>query len=209
VSNGKKSVFLHRESVFCCIMEEIETIIGKSVAAMRRGGTILYPTDTIWGIGCDATDAAAVDKIYAIKQRDHSKSMLILALEEWVAIDNKVISDLFHADRPTTVIVPLALLPTLPPIAANLPAADGTIGVRVPRHAFCQSVLQQLGHPLVSTSANFSGSPSPATYYDIDANIIERVDYAVPNLDDFRSASSVGSRIVKVEKDGSIVVIRN
>lgn len=191
------------------IMTSIETIVSEAVATLRAGGTILYPTDTIWGIGCNAADAAAVDSIYAVKQRDHSKSMLILAREEWAVTDNDDVNVLLRSDRPTTVIVPCAMLTAMPSIAGNLPASDGTIGVRVPRHAFCQEIMSRLGYPLVSTSANFSGCPSPTSYEEIDATLMERVDYVVPNIIDFNNQSSVASRIVKIDMEGRITVIRD
>ena len=180
------------------------------VAALERGDTMLYPTDTIWGIGCDATNAAAVEKIYVIKERDHSKSMLILCrdlemVERYVGpVDESVLDLLCSSERPTTVIMPVRhkLL------AVNLVAADGTVGVRIPRMDFCQRVLDLFGRPVVSTSANLSGHPSPATYADIDAELMSRVDYCVqPEYEQKTVGQS--SRIVKVLSDGSVFVIRD
>lgn len=181
---------------------EMEEIIRQTVEVLRNGGTVLYPTDTIWGIGCDARCAEAVEKIYAIKERDHSKSMLVLTEGgEW-----KVES----GERPTTYILPREVWQGRMhlDIADNLPAADGSLGIRVPRHVFCQEVLRRLGAPIVSTSANFSGRPSPRYYNEIDLALKQRVDYCVPPLAAFCSEETRGSRIVKVNADGSQTVIR-
>lgn len=190
-------------------MQTSEQIINQAASVIATGGTLLYPTDTIWGIGCDASNLDAIEKIYAIKQRDHSKSMLVLALAEWVETDFRPLADLFASDRPTTVIVNPNRLAHLPAIAPNLPAADGTIGIRVPRHSLCQQLLQRLGHPIVSTSANFSGQPSPQTFSDIDPMLIQRIDYCVPKLLAFDSHCTQGSRIVRLSTDNTITIIRD
>ena len=180
-----------------------------AVATLRQGGTLLYPTDTIWGIGCDATNAAAVEKIYAIKQRDHSKSMLILCedismVHRFVGrVGEKAMQLLLSQDRPTTVILPM----TEGLLAANLVAADGTIGVRIPQMVFCHEMLRLFGCPIVSTSANLSGNPSPRCYAEIDASLRTRVDYCVPATEE-RSSGSSGSRIVKVLDSGRVLVLR-
>ena len=180
----------------------MEQIIAQTVEVLRCGGTILYPTDTIWGIGCDARNRDAVERIYAIKERDHSKSMLVLvASGKWQAESD---------GRPTTYILPEAKWRPLlgDSIADNLPAADGTLGIRVPDHRFCQEVIRLLGAPLVSTSANLSGRPSPATYAEIEEELKRRVDYCVPALPEFLSSETCGSRIVKLAADGTLSVIR-
>ena len=122
-------------------------LLHTALAALRQGKTLLYPTDTIWGIGCDAANTNAIERIYAIKQRDHSKSMLILANEQMLAphIPSEVRQLLLHSPRPTTVILPVDMLAV--PIADNLPAADGTVGVRIPQFFFCQQLLHALGSP--------------------------------------------------------------
>ena len=180
----------------------MEQEITRAVEVLRAGGTLLYPTDTIWGIGCDARNADAVERLYAIKERDRSKSLLVLVENAgWRTEDGA---------RPTTYILPrevwhdgmhLAVAP-------NLPADDGTLGVRVPQHAFCQEVIRRLGAPLVSTSANLSGHPSPQSYYDIEEELKRRVDYCVAPLPAFFSGRTQGSRIVKLHPDGSETVIR-
>lgn len=177
-------------------------IVEQTVAALRRGETILYPTDTIWGIGCDARNSEAVERIYSIKERDRSKSMIVLV--------ESGISDAESDNRPTTYILPRAIWhdEMHMAVADNLPAADGTLGTRAPRHAFCQEVIHRLGAPLVSTSANFSGQPSPRDYAGIDAKLMERIDHCVPPLPEFMSGETQGSRIVKICDDGSRIVIR-
>ena len=177
--------------------------------ALRQGQTILYPTDTIWGIGCDATNPDAVERIYAIKQRDHSKSMLILATEQMLSSDlsSEVRQLLLHSPRPTTVILPAALLAT--PVAHNLPATDGTIGVRIPRFDFCQQLLVQLGSPLVSTSANLSGHPSPTCYADIAPELKQRIDLCLPDHPTFHHPLAAPSRILKLLPDGTLATLRD
>lgn len=184
----------------------MEQIIEQTVEALRRGETILYPTDTIWGIGCDARNAAAVEKIYALKERDRSKSMLVLVDNNRNHLNTPIIPN----DRPTTYILPRAIWHDAMHLAVadNLVAADGTLGVRVPQHHFCQEVLRRLGAPLVSTSANLSGRPSPQSYNEIEEELKRRIDYCVAPLPEFLSGETRGSRIVKVAADGSEIVIR-
>ena len=187
---------------FVFLQPIMEKIIQQVIEVLRRGGTILYPTDTIWGIGCDARNADAVERLYAIKERDHSKSMLVLVENgKW---------QVKSGERPTTYILSRnAWEPVIGDcIAPNLPAADGSLGIRVPNHAFCREVIRRLGAPIVSTSANLSGRPSPATYNDIEDELKQRMDYCVPPLDEFLSAETRGSRIVKVDADGRQTIIR-
>ena len=206
VQRYKKKLIPQAESaIFFVFLQpemNMEDIIRQTVEALRRGDTILYPTDTIWGIGCDARNAEAVESLYSIKERDRSKSMLVLvASEQWPV--NSV-------GRPTTYILPREQWQPLlgDCIAPNLPADDGSLGIRMPDHRFCQEVIRLLGAPLVSTSANLSGRPSPQTYDDIEEALRRRVDYCVPPLPEFFSGETRGSRIVKVNPDGSETVIR-
>ena len=186
-----------------------DDIIQNTLDALRSGECILYPTDTVWGIGCDASDSAAVEKIYAIKRRDHAKSMLILADAQTFRTGIEAIDRLLHdSERPTTVIMPASSLPCGFHIAENLLAADGTIGIRIPRHTFCQSVIRILGKPIVSTSANLSGQPTPATYGEIDEALKASVDYCVPDLPEFAGCSQP-SRILKVSATGDVITIRS
>ena len=199
----------------------MEQIINETVEALRQGKTILYPTDTIWGIGCDARNAEAVERLYTIKERDRSKSMLVLVRSAECGVMSSLLYKLkpqnselrtpnSELTRPTTYILPREIWePALgDSIAPNLPADDGTLGIRIPHHTFCQEVLRRLGAPLVSTSANLSGHPSPATYDAIDETLKHRVGYCVPPRPAFLSAETRGSRIVKVNPDGSQTVIR-
>ena len=188
---------------------EVAGYVNTALAALRQGHTLLYPTDTIWGIGCDATNADAVERIYAIKQRDHSKSMLILATEQMLTPDTpaEALQLLLRSPRPTTVILPASMLAV--PIAHNLPAADGTVGVRIPQFDFCQQLLHELGCPLVSTSANLSGYPSPATYADIDPTLKQRIDCCLPDHPSFHHPTIAPSRIIKVMLDGTLATLRD
>lgn len=189
-------------SFFCNFAAAMEQEIKRTVEVLLNGGTILYPTDTIWGIGCDARNAAAVEKIYALKERDHTKSMLVLVESGRWREGN--------GGRPTTYILPREIWhdELQVEVADNLVAADGTLGVRVPQHTFCQEVMRRLGAPLVSTSANLSGHPSPQSYDDIEEGLKCRVDYCVAPLPELLSCEKQGSRIVKVAADGSEIVIR-
>ena len=184
-------------------------IIERALAALNAGGTLLYPTDTIWGRGCDAVNATAVERVYAIKERDHSKSMLILASAEMLSLDlpGEVRQLLLESERPTTVVLSARYVAL--PLPQNLLAADGTVGVRVPKMDFCQELLRQFGHPIVSTSANFSGSPSPHCYADIEEALKHRVDYCLPDDPAFHHPATGSSRILKVNPDGSVAVIRS
>ena len=187
----------------------MNSAITTATVTLRRGGTLLYPTDTIWGIGCDATNDEAVERIYLLKQRDHSKSMLVLCtdiamVEQFVTpVATAVIDLLIESERPTTVILPLrkSLL------ATNLAAADGSIGVRIPRMAFCQKLLRDFGKPLVSTSANLSGMPSPASYDDISPELKKAVDYCVPRECEV-TTENTASRIVRLLPNGNIDILR-
>lgn len=187
-------------SYFCSM--NLNEAIRQTVDVLRRGQTLLYPTDTIWGIGCDARNRDAVERLYTIKERDHTKSMLVLV--------ESGIWEMESAERPTTYILPYPVWHDKMhlSVAGNIPAADGTLGVRVPRHAFCQEVIRRLGAPLVSTSANLSGRPSPKNYYEIEDEMRRRVDFCVPPLPELLSGETRGSRIVKLHTDGSQTVIR-
>lgn len=184
-------------------------VLDNALSVLARGGTMLYPTDTIWGIGCDATNEDAVEKIYALKERDHSKSMLILCsdlamVERFVGgVGEEAARLLLSADRPTTVILPMSLNR----LADNLAASDGSIGVRIPRMDFCRRLLALFGSPVVSTSANFSGRPSPKSFGDIDPELIMGVDYCVPACFE-QPSDGRGSKIVKINSDGKLITIR-
>ncbi len=185
--------------------EEVEN----TTKALLRGEIILYPTDTIWGLGCDATNENAINHIYKIKKRDKTKSLLILVsdmemLEYYVAqVHPKINLLLSHHERPVTIIYPDAK--NLP---ENLVAADGSIAIRIVRDNFCRKVIQALGRPLVSTSANFSGKPSPKNFGEIEEKLKEKVDYVVRHRQE-ELAETEPSVIVKLSPKGELDFIRN
>jgi L-threonylcarbamoyladenylate synthase len=184
--------------------QEIET----TLQILRRGGVILYPTDTVWGIGCDATSAEAVAKIYKIKQRSDTKSMLILLdteekLSDYVETVPDIAYDLLAmADKPLTVIYDNAVN-----LASNLVADDGSIGIRIPNDAFCKKLIWKLKRPLVSTSANISGLPTPALFSEISEEIKQSVDYIV-NWRQSDKTKAAPSGIIKLGAKGEVKVIR-
>lgn len=176
---------------------------------LRAGGIILYPTDTVWGIGCDATNEEAVRAIYRLKQRSDSKSMLVL-LDEAEKLDSYVYVPasarallLEEKDRPLTIIYPEARN-----VACGLIAEDGSLGIRLTNEAFSQALCRELGHPLVSTSANLSGEPAAKTYRQISEAIRQGVDYICRYRRDDETEKQP-SRIVKITSDGAIQVIRD
>lgn len=152
----------------------------QALETLKNGGLILYPTDTIWGIGCDATNPDAVEKIFALKGREKAKSMVVLLhndyqLAGYVQDVPDVAYELIEvSDRPLTIVFDGAKN-----LAENVLASDGSIGIRIVNHPFCQQLLQRFKRPLVSTSANLSGEPSAATFDEIDDEIKEGVDYIV------------------------------
>ena len=175
---------------------------------LRNGGIILYPTDTIWGFGCDATCEEAVKRIYEIKRRTDSKSMLTLIdspaqLDRYVNDLPEIASELIeHSDKPLTIIYSGAKN-----LAINLIAPDGTIGIRVTKEEFSQKLCRQFGKPIVSTSANFSGEPAPANFSEINNEIFRLVDYVVNYRSD-EMQKSMPSSIIRLEKNGVIKIIR-
>lgn len=175
---------------------------------LENGKVILYPTDTVWGLGCDATNAKAVERISQIKHRPENKSMIILVsnfimLQEYVEnVPFQAVDLMDEAESPLTVIYPHAIN-----IAQNLLAADGSIGIRIPNDEFCRTLISNFGRPIVSTSANFSGQPASSNFSQIDKQIINAADYTVKyRQDDNRQAQP--SNIVKVNIDGTITKIR-
>jgi L-threonylcarbamoyladenylate synthase len=161
-------------------MSVFENDIEQCLTVLKSGGTILYPTDTIWGIGCDATDANAVEKIVALKQRPDYKSFVVLVADEKEVLQYAASPDLAVFDylqqttKPTTVIYEHAL-----GLADNAIAADGSIAIRICKDEFCRHLIKRLRKPLVSTSANISGDASPANFSEISVEIINGVDYVV------------------------------
>lgn len=175
--------------------------------ALKRGDVILYPTDTVWGIGCDATDKAAVERVYAIKRRSDSKALIVLVgsmsmLGDYVPCLPAKAVEYLSDTRPTTVV-----LDGCKGLAPNLMADDGSVGVRVTSEPFSHSLCMMFGKPIVSTSANISGMPSAASFDEISDEIIKSVDYVCVTRRDDTSAHSP-SRIVKITSEGSIQIIR-
>lgn len=175
---------------------------------LKNKQTILYPTDTIWGIGCDATNVDAVKKIYDIKQREESKALICLVssfemLISYVEdIPEQVHEILKEASKPTTVIYNSPRN-----FASNLIAGDQTIAIRLVNKGFAHELIKTFGKPIVSTSANVSGNPSPKDFKEIDERILKGVDYVV-NLPDFKS-NSAPSRIIKILEDNTVQIIRS
>ncbi|HTN20773.1 MAG TPA: L-threonylcarbamoyladenylate synthase [Pelobium sp.] len=182
--------------------------INKALEVLKQGGLILYPTDTVWGIGCDATNAEAVAKVYALKRREDSKSMIVLLdtdnkLQSYVSEIPDVAYDLIeYAEKPLTIIYSGAKN-----LANNLINSDGSIGIRIPKHDFCQQLIQRFRKPIVSTSANISGEATPGNFVEISQEIIEGVDYVV-DLEQMVSERKQASTIMKLEPDGKFVFIR-
>lgn len=180
----------------------------KALEVLKSGGIILYPTDTIWGIGCDATNTEAVKKIYQLKQREESKSMLLLVehpdrILRHVKDVPEIAWQLIEVnDKPMTIIYPGAIN-----LAPNLINQDGTIGIRVVQDEFCQRLIAKLNRPLVSTSANISGQPAPAIFDEISDEIKRGVDYVV-NWRQEETTRGQASSIIKVGLNGEIDIIR-
>lgn len=182
--------------------------IKAALEVLQKGGVILYPTDTIWGLGCDACNEEAVKRIYAIKNRIDSKSMLVLMesaalLERYVAEVPEIAYDLIElSEKPLTIIYDGAKN-----LAKNLIAEDGSIGIRLTTEAFSGDLIRRFKRPVVSTSANISGKPSPACFDEIEQEIIDAVDYVVKYRQDDTS-KAVPSSIMKLGRGGEIKIIR-
>ena len=181
--------------------------INKVVTVLENGGIILYPTDTIWGIGCDAKNEAAIQRIYEIKKRIHSKSLIILLdddrkLNRFVREVPEVVWDILdYATKPTTVIYPEAI--NLP---KNIVASDGSIAIRITKDDFCRKLIQQFKSPIVSTSANIAGDAAPKDFKDIAPEILKAVDHVV-NLHAFEK-NNEPSTIIKIGLKGELNIIR-
>jgi len=182
--------------------------VREACSVLEKGGIILYPTDTIWGIGCDALSEAAIRDVYMLKQRSDTKSLIILLADErdifqYVADPHPDIIHLLGSfEQPTTVIYDQAV-----GLPGNLVNQDGSIAIRVTRDPFCKSLIKKLGRPVVSTSANISGQPAPSCYKDVSPLIKEQVDYIV----DYRRddpGTGRASRIIRITPDGGLQFIR-
>ena len=185
--------------------------IKQAIEVMRRGGVILYPTDTVWGIGCDATNAEAVKRVYAIKQRDDSKALICLVdsdsrLQRYVRnvpdVAWQLIDSLKEGDRPTTLILDGAIN-----LAENLIADDGSIGIRITQEPFSKELCFRFQKAIVSTSANISGEPAAQNYRDIDHRILEAVDYVCWSRRQ-EHKPHMPSSIIRLREDGQVEIIR-
>jgi L-threonylcarbamoyladenylate synthase len=181
----------------------------QAAKVLMAGGTILYPTDTIWGIGCDATNYKAVTKVYAIKGRLTEKSFIILLdkpekLLTYVERVPDIAWDLLKSiETPLTVVYPNAKN-----LAKNVVASDGSIGIRIVKDDFCRRLISYINKPIVSTSANLSGDPPPLIFSNISREIISKVDYVVA-VNKNRLLELKPSTIIKINEDGEYIVLRN
>ena len=190
-----------------------EEDIKKAVEVLKKGGVILYPTDTVWGIGCDATNAEAVKRVYDIKQRDDSKALICLVDSDarlqryvrnvpdvaWQLIDSMKEGDV----KPTTIILDGAIN-----LAENLIAEDGSIALRITQEAFSKELCYRFQKALVSTSANISGKPAAQNYCDIDPRIMEQVDYVCWSRRQEHKPHTPSS-IIRLRQDGEVTIIRS
>jgi len=182
--------------------------VEKALEVVKAGGLILYPTDTIWGIGCDATNEEAVQKIMALKGRSASKSLIVLVdndtkLASYVREIPDVAYDLIeYAENPLTIVYSNAKN-----LAKSVINEDGSVGIRVVKHNFCQQLIQRFRLPIVSTSANISGEPAPKNFSEVSQEIIDGVDYVV-NLEQEVSEEKTPSTIMKLSPDGLFTFIR-
>lgn len=182
--------------------------IQKAVEVLKKGGVILYPTDTVWGIGCDATNDDAVRRVFEIKKRSDSKSLVLLASDmdmicRYVKEIPEMAVQLVEVnDKPMTIIYPGAA-----GLAENVVAEDGTVGIRIPMMEFCQRLVSRLGRPLVSTSANISGESTPGKFAEISEDVKSAVDLVVDQAFE-KGATGKSSSIIKVGLDYSIEIIR-
>lgn len=188
--------------------EQTRQEILKTNEVLKNGGIILYPTDTIWGLGCDATRYKSVERIYKLKKRPENKGFIVLLdqfekLYDYVDQVPEIAADLISSfDRPLTVIYPGAKN-----LAKNLLHPDGSVAIRIVKNEFCKNLISLFGKPLVSTSANISGQAAPLIFYKIDQHIIDNVDYVVDlyrdNIDQVKA-----STIIKFDQNGEYTIIR-
>lgn len=182
--------------------------VTRAVETLRRGGVIVYPTDTVWGIGCDACNPDAVARVYRIKQRTDSKALITLTgsieqLERYVDNIPDVAFQLLEA-----AVAPLTIVfDSAPALARNLAAPDGSVGVRLTSDPFCAAMCRRLGRPVVSTSANISGQPAPAVFTDISPEIIEAADLTVDWRRDDTSRHAP-STVIRLGNDATVKILR-
>jgi len=186
----------------------MENEIQKCVDVLNKGGTILYPTDTIWGIGCDATNSKAVGKIYKIKNRPETKNLIILVndkkmLEHYVKEIPEITWDLMkNVEKPLTIIYPNAI--NLP---KNVVSEDKSIAIRIVKNEFCIRLIREFGKPIVSSSANISGEAAPLVFSCVSEYIKEKVDYVVRLYQDILQEVRP-SRIIRIKENGDFIIIR-
>lgn len=189
--------------------EAMKTEINNALDVLRKGGTILYPTDTVWGIGCDATNNKAVDKIFKLKKRSEHKTMIILLdekekLQRYVEHLPDITYDLINSiDTPTTIIYSHARN-----LAKNVIAKDGTVAIRIVQDDFCRELIRELDKPLVSTSANIAGEETPVVFSKISPEIYDYVDYVV-KLRTKTINKLKPSTIIKLHDNGEYQIIRS
>ncbi len=187
---------------------EMNDAIEEAVEVLKKGGIILYPTDTVWGIGCDATNSEAVARVYELKRSANKKGMIVLvdSADRAARYTNKapaVAWELFEcADRPLTLILPGAV-----GVAPNLIPEEGSLAIRIPDHEFCRRLVVRLRAPLVSTSANVSGHPTPEGYGDIEQEIVDGVDYAVDRKWEGVPTGKASS-IIALGENGEVKIVR-
>ncbi|MCF0165140.1 MAG: threonylcarbamoyl-AMP synthase [Bacteroidales bacterium] len=188
--------------------EDLQLEIEAAIEILGEGGVILYPTDTIWGIGCDATNEKAVERVYEIKKRSDSKSLITLVsdvdmLYRYVKEVPEMATSLIEVnDKPMTIIYPQGIN-----LAGNVIAEDGSVGIRIPMHEFCVKLTKRFGKPIISTSANISGEDAPVSFEDINAEIFDAVDWtADPCLEE--GASGKPSQIIKIGLSGEVKILR-
>ena len=185
-----------------------EEDIKECLNTLRQGGTILYPTDTIWGIGCDPTNSGAVEKIFKIKSRSESKSLIILVdglsmIERYVKDIPEIVYELAEvSDTPLTIIYPKGKN-----LAEGICSEDDSIAIRICHDEFCSELINRFRKPIVSTSANLSGKPSPGNFDEIEKTVIDKVDFVVKYRQNDRS-KRLASPVIKVNLDGTIKIIR-
>jgi len=186
----------------------MQKILSETVQQLKHGNTILYPTETVWGLGCDATKYNAVTKIFKIKKRAESKSLICLVsdikmLQRYVEqVPEAAYNILKYANKPTTIIYDQPIN-----VPENLVAEDNTLAIRIIKRGFAHDLIKAFGKPIVSTSANISGQPTPKTFNEISPDILTAVDYVV-NLPQQKS-SGQPSAIIKLSNDGTVKIIRN
>ncbi len=203
---------------------EMKETMEKALQTLRCGGLLLYPTDTVWGLGCDATDPEAVARIFALKKREDSKSLVLLASDmDMIAryvreIPEMAVQLVEVNDSPMTIIYPGAIASDRPSsgekpvkdkhlLAYNTVAADSTVGIRIPMMDFCVELVRRFGRPIVSTSANISGEPTPKNFSEISPAIKDGVDYIVDSELE-KTSTGKSSSIIKIGLDATIEIIR-